>query len=130
LALIADIMPVRGIHVYAPGKHDYQVVRLVIDPQPWLRVHPPSYPASEIYHFKPLDERVEVYMKPFRLRRDLTLLATPEAQKLLAAMPTVTITGALEYQACDDKVCFNPARVPISLTVSLNPLDRRPPGNR
>jgi hypothetical protein len=58
------------------------------------------------------------------------LLATPEAQKLLGAMSTVTITGALEYQACDDKVCFNPARVPISFTISVTPLDRRPPGNR
>jgi hypothetical protein len=130
LALIVDITPARGIHVYAPGTHDYQVVRLVIDPQPWLRQHPPSYPASEIYHFKPLDERVEVYMKPFRLRRDLTLLATPEAQKLLGAMSSATIAGALEYQACDNKLCFNPVRVPISFTVSLNPLDRRPPGNR
>lgn len=124
LAITADVTPARGMHVYAPGKHDYQVVRLEIDPQPWLRVHAPSYPPSEIYHFKPLDERVEVYVKPFRLRRDLTLLATPAAQKLLAGLSTVTITGTLEYQACDDKVCFNPARVPISFTIKVQPLDR------
>ena len=130
LALIANITPARGIHVYAPGKHDYQVVRLVIDPQPWLRVHEPVYPRSEIYHFKPLDERVEVFMRPFELRRELTLLATPEAQKLLSAMASATITGALEYQACDDKVCFNPSRVPLSFTLTLKPLDRRPPGGR
>ena len=43
-------------------------------------------------------------MRPFRLRRDLTLLATPEGQKLLAALTTVTITGALDYQACGAKV--------------------------
>ena len=47
--------------------------------------------------------------QPFRLTRDVTLLATPEAQKQLGAMPAVTITGALEYQACDDAICFNPA---------------------
>ena len=76
----------------------------------------------------PLDERVEVYSKPFRLQRDVTLLATPEMQKLLGSMPSATITGALEYQACDDKVCFNPARVPVSFTVTLKPLDRKPPG--
>jgi hypothetical protein len=128
LSLTAAITPARGMHLYAPGKHDYQVVRLTIDPQPWLRVHEVSYPASEIYHFKPLDERVEVYMKPFRLRQDVTLLATPEAQKLLTAAGSITISGALDYQACDDKVCFNPARVPISFTVVVNPLDRRPPG--
>jgi hypothetical protein len=104
------------------------VVRLAIDPQPWLRVHAPIYPRSEIYHFKPLDERVEVFMKPFQLRQDITLRATPEAQKLLGALRSVTVTGALEYQACDDKVCFNPSRVPISLTLNLRALDRRPPG--
>ena len=97
-------------------------------PLKWLRVHDTRYPPSEIYHFKPLDERVEVYARPFRLTRDLTLLATPEAQKQLGAMPSVTITGGLEYQACDDQICFNPARVPIAFEVTLRPLDRRPPG--
>ena len=128
LAITVNVTPKPGMHLYAPGKHDYQVVQLTLDPQPWLRPQATIYPASEIYHFKPLDERVEVFMKPFRLRRDVTLLATPEAQKLLGAMTTVTITGALEYQACDDKVCFNPTRVPISFVVSVKGLDRRPPG--
>lgn len=128
LSVIANVTPGRGMHVYAPGKHTYQVVRLEIDPQPWLKVHPVAYPPSSIYHFKPLDERVEVFMKPFRLQRDVTLLATPDAQKLLGGMTSATLTGALEYQACDDKVCFNPARVPVSFTIAIKPLDRRPPG--
>lgn len=130
LSLVVDASPKPGMHLYAPGKHTYRVVQVTIDPQPWLRTHDTVYPASEIYHFKPLDERVEVFMKPFRLRRDLTLLATPAAQKQLAAMPSVTITGALDYQACDDKLCYNPARVPFSFTVEMKPLDRRPPGER
>jgi hypothetical protein len=128
LSVIADVTPARGMHLYAPGKHTYQVVRLELDPQPWLKVNATTYPASEIYHFKPLDERVEVFSRAFRLRRDVTLLATPEAQKLLSAMTSAVITGALEYQACDDKVCFNPSRVPVTFTVSLKGLDRRPPG--
>ena len=69
LAITIDVMPKPGMHLYAPGKHDYQVVQLTLDPQPWLRPQPTIYPASEIYHFKPLDERVAVFMKPFRLRR-------------------------------------------------------------
>ena len=128
LAISVNVVPKPGMHLYAPGKHDYQVVRLIIDPQPWLRPQATIYPPSEIYHFRPLDERVEVFMKPFRLRRDVTLLATQEAQKQLAGMTTVIITGALEYQACDDKVCFNPTRVPMSFVVSVKGLDRRPPG--
>lgn len=128
LSIVAEVTPRPAMHLYAPGKHDYQVVQLTIDPQPWLRAHDTVYPASEIYYFKPLDERVEVYSKPFRLQRDFTLLATPEMQKLLGSMPSATITGALEYQACDDRTCFNPARVPLSFTVTLKPLDRQPPG--
>ena len=129
LTVVAQVTPRPTMHLYAPGKHDYQVVQLTLDPQPWLRPHDTVYPASEIYHFKPLDERVEVYSRPFRLQRDVTFLATPEMQKLLGGMPSATITGALEYQACDDKVCFNPARVPISFTVTLKALDRKPAGD-
>lgn len=128
LAITTDVTPNPGMHLYAPGKHDYQVVQLTLDPQPWLIVHDTAYPASEIYHFKPLDERVEVFSRPFRLRRDVTLSATPESQKLLGSLTNVTITGTLEYQACDDKVCYNPARVPFSLPVTLKALDRKPAG--
>ncbi len=123
-----DIRPERGIHVYAPGKHRYQVVRLILDPQPWLRAHQSQYPASEIYRFAPLNERVEVFSKPFRISTDVTILATPDAQKLLAEQDSVSIGGAVEYQACDDKICFNPARVPVSFVLEVKPLDRKPPG--
>jgi AhpC/TSA family/Disulphide bond corrector protein DsbC len=128
LTMVLDIRPGRGIHVYAPGTHTYQVVRLVLDPQPWLRVQPTQYPPSAIYHFKPLDERVEVFTEPFRLLTDVTILATPDVAKLLAGRDSLTISGALEYQACDNRVCFNPSRVPVTFTLKLKPLDRRPPG--
>jgi hypothetical protein len=114
--------------VYAPGTHSYQVVRVAFDPQPWLRTYSIQYPPSEIYQFKPLNERVEVYARPFRLTNDLTILATPDMQKVLASLESITITGALEYQACDDKVCFNPSRVPLTFTLKLKQLDRNPPG--
>ena len=125
ISIAWDVVPGPRMHVYAPGKHSYQVVRPSIDPQPWLRALPPTYPASEIYEFKPLDERVEVYTKPFRLVQDVTILATNEVQKLLASQTTVTLTGRLEYQACDDLVCYLPQRVPVSWTVPLKPLDRK-----
>ena len=106
------------MHVYAPSKHAYQVVKLGLDPQPRLKVLEAVYPVSEIYHFNPLNERVEVFIKPFRLRRDVTLVVTPEAQELLGATSSVTISGALEYQACDDKVCCNPERIPVSFSTT------------
>ena len=122
VSLAFDITPKKLMHVYAPGKHDYQVIGVKLDAQPWMRVPPTTYPPSEIYHFKELDEKVETYSKPVTLVQDVAILATPEAKKLLAASPTVTITGRLEYQACDDRVCYAPKRVPVSFTLNVKDL--------
>ena len=122
LTLTFDVTPARGMHVYAPGAHDYQVIRVQFTPQPWLTVHPMDYPPPEIYHFVPLDERVETYQRPFTLRQDVTIAATPEAQKMLAGRTSIAIGGRLEYQACDDRVCYAPASVPFTFPLALSPL--------
>jgi hypothetical protein len=59
VSIVLTVAPRSNMHVYAPGKHDYRIVRLSVDRQPWLRAHDTRYPPSEIYHFKPLDERVD-----------------------------------------------------------------------
>jgi len=120
LTVTLDVTPRRTMHVYAPGKHDYQVVGLAIEAQPWLRAAPTKYPPSERYYFEPLDETVEVYSKTFRLTRELTILDTPEARAALAGQSSPTIVGQLEYQACDDKVCYSPTKVPVRFTVTLS----------
>jgi hypothetical protein len=33
----------------------------------------------------------------------------------------------LEYQACDDKICYNPESIPLSWTLTLLPLIRERP---
>jgi len=119
LSIAFTVTPKKLMHVYAPGKHDYQVIGVKLDEQPWLRVQPTTYPPSEIYHFKELDEKVETYGKPFTIVQEVAILATPEARKALAAAPTVKIAGRLEYQACDDKVCYAPTRVPISFILNV-----------
>ena len=118
VSLAFEITPKRNMHVYAPGKHDYQVITIKVDPQPWLKVQPTKYPPSEIYHFKELDEKVETYGKPFTLVQEISVLDTPEAKKALAAGP-VKLSARLEYQACDDKVCYAPTafRSALHLTV-------------
>lgn len=119
LSVTFNITPKRAMHVYAPGKHDYQVIAVKIDPQPWMKVAPTSYPPSEIYHFKELDEKVETYGKPFTLVQDITVLNTAAAKKALSASP-LKLTGKLEYQACDDKVCYAPTRVPVSFELTVH----------
>jgi DsbC/DsbD-like thiol-disulfide interchange protein len=121
VTLAIEVTPRRGMHVYAPGKHDYQVVRFTLDSRAWLSAQPLKYPPSEIYHFVPLDERVETYLKAFTLEQEVLVLSTPEARKALAGQKTVTVSGTLEYQACDDKICYAPAKVPLSFALDLAP---------
>lgn len=114
-----DVTPHPRIHVYAPGKHDYQVVGITLDQAPWFRASPTKYPPSETYHFVPLNERVEVYSQTFRLERTITVLSTPEARKALENQKTMTVRGKLEYQACDDKVCYAPQTIPVYFTLDV-----------
>ena len=53
--------------------------------------------------------------------------ASRESEAALKGMSSATIQATLDYQACDDKVCFNPQSVPLSWTVALRPLDRERP---
>ena len=125
VTIVFDVAPRRGMHVYAPGRHSYRVVSVRFTPEPWLNVHPVTYPASEIYEFKPLDERVEVYRQPFRFVQDVTILGSRDAQQLLAGRASIELRATLDYQACDDKVCYNPQSVPIAWTLPLKPLLRK-----
>jgi peroxiredoxin len=117
-----DIQPRSSVHVYAPGAKGYRVISLSIEPHPQVRVLPLRYPESEIYFFKPLNERVPVYQKPFSLVQELVVEGTAQAQAALKGKENVTVKGTLEYQACNDTTCFNPVSVPLSWTLTLRPL--------
>lgn len=121
-SLALQVQPQPGVHVYAPGASGYKVIALSIKPQPFVRVLPMAYPASEIYFFKPLNERVPVFQKPVTLVQELVLEGTSAAQAAYRGKESITIEGSLDYQACDDKVCFNPVSVPLSWTLSLKTL--------
>ena len=121
-SLAVNVVPHAGVHVYAPGASSYRVVGVTIAPQPFVRVLPLAYPPSEIYFFKPLNERVPVFQKPFTLTQELVLEGTPDAQAAFRGKESISIEGSFDYQACDDTVCFNPVSVPLSWTMSLKAL--------
>jgi hypothetical protein len=123
-SVVLDIRPAPRIHVYAPGVTGYKPVALEIEPQQWVSVRAAQYPRSEDYYFKPLDEHVQVYQRPFRIVQDIALDATPEAQAALKDVVALTIKGTLNYQACDDKICFSPQSVPLTWNLKVRPLDR------
>jgi hypothetical protein len=121
-SLVFEITPKAGVHVYAPGDHTYKIVRLTLEPNPPLVVHPLDYPASEMYEFVPLKEVVPVFQKAFKLTQRVEVSARPEHRAALAKMSSLTIRGTLDYQACDDRLCFPPRSIPVSYTLKL----RRP----
>lgn len=121
-SLVLDIAPKPGMHVYAPGAKGYRIVSVTIAPQAFVRTPPVTYPPSEIYHFKPLDERVPVYQKPFTLLQEVVIEGDQKARAALRETSGLRLTGTLEYQACDDTICFNPVVVPLSWNVNLRPL--------
>ena len=126
-SVAVDIEPNENIHLYAPGAEQmgYRVVGLTLAEVPHIRFEPVEFPASEIYHFEPLDERVPVYQQPFTLLQEAVVSGEPEAAEALAEIDAVTLTGTLDYQACDDTLCFDPVSVPLSFTLDVETLDRQ-----
>lgn len=123
-SLVLDIVPAPRVHVYAPGVAGYKPIALTVRGLPGLVVRAAQFPKPEDYFFAPLNEHVAVYQKPFRLVQDVMIDPSPQGMAALKDASSITITATLDYQACDDKVCFIPQSVPLSWTVSLRPLDR------
>lgn len=109
LALFVDVAPKPGIHVYAPGSKDYIPITVKLNPQAEVKLGKVAYPKSEMMSFA--DEKVPVFQKPFRLTQDITL------DKSAKPGSTVTVSGTVSYQACDDRVCYPPESAPVSWTV-------------
>ena len=57
-----------------------------------------SFPASEIYYFEPLDERVPVYQSPFTLLQEVVIEATLEDARALRELDALTLGGTFDFQ--------------------------------
>ncbi len=123
-SLVIDVSPAKHVHVYAPGVSGYKPITLTVRPQPGLLVKGTQFPEPEDFFFKPLNEHVAVYQRPFRIVQDVVVDASPQAAAVLKDRTSLTIDAVLEYQACDDTVCFVPRSVPLSWTIALRALDR------
>lgn len=123
-SLVLDVTPGPKIHVYAPGVQGYKPITLTIQPQPGLVLREAHFPESEEYFFEPLDERVPVFQRPFRIVQDVMLDPSRTGQAALSGQTSLTISGTLNYQACDDRICYMPQTIPLTWTIAVKPLDR------
>ena len=126
-SLALEVEPGPEMHVYAPGAEEkgYRVIGFNLAPTPLARIEPVQYPESEIYYFEPLDEYVPVYQERFTLLQEIVMHADAEAEGIMAELDALTLSGTLEYQACDDAICFLPQSIPVSFTVDLEMPDRQ-----
>jgi len=126
ITLTAEVRLPPDVHVYAPGTKGYKTVNLVIDPLPDFEVRQASYPAAKILYLPAIQERVPVFEGAFRIRQELKVNSMAEFSGALGADgKKVTVKGNFEYQACDNKICFLPASVPVEWQFQIVPLDRQ-----
>jgi peroxiredoxin len=126
VTLTAEVKLPLDVHVYAPGTKGYKPIRLVIDPLPDFDLRQTSYPRSKILYLPAIKERVPVFEGTFQIRQELKVNSMTAFSGAIAADgKPVTIQGKLEYQACDSKICFLPATVPVTWNLQIVPLDRQ-----
>jgi len=126
VTLTAEVRLPPDVHVYAPGTKGYKTVKLAIDPLPDFEVRQASYPSAKILYLPAIKERVPVFENTFRILQELKVNSMAEFSGALGADgKKVLVKGTLEYQACDSKICFLPATVPLEWQFQIVPLDRQ-----
>jgi Disulphide bond corrector protein DsbC/AhpC/TSA family len=126
ITLTAEVRLPPDVHVYAPGTKGYKPINLVIEPTAGMQLKPVVYPSSKILYLPAIKERVPVFEGTFRISQDLQVATAADFSNSLGAEgKTLTISGKLEYQACDSKICFLPTSVPVQWQLQVLPLDRQ-----
>jgi len=125
ITLAAEVRLPPDVHVYAPGAQGYKPIALVIDPIPEVQLKPALYPQSKTLFLPAINERVPVFEGTFRISQDVKVNSGMEfAASLGKDGRMFTITGKLDYQACDKTKCYRPTSVPLKWQLQVFPLDR------
>jgi hypothetical protein len=134
VSLTAEIELPPEVHVYAPGvEGGYKPIQLILQTPSGIKLAPVTYPNPKILYLKAIGEHVPVFEGKFRITQDATVnfsRTSDIARSLVSSSKTITIMGDLKYQACDERVCYPPASVPVTWSLEVLPLDlKRSPGD-
>jgi len=125
ITLAAEVRLPPEVHVYAPGAQGYKSIKLVMDPVSQLEFEPAVYPESKTLRLPVINESAPVFDGTFRISEDVKVNSGAEFWGSLGKDGRVfTITGKLEYQACDNTMCYKPTSVPVKWQLQVLPLDR------
>ena len=104
-----------GFHVNSNVPHSTYLIatKIKLDPTADIQVGKITYPLGKdmAFPFAP-DEKLNVYSGDFTVTAGLSAArrAAPGQHKL---------TGELTYQACNDRACYPPKKLPVSVDVTV-----------
>lgn len=120
VTLIVEITPADKVHIYAPGQDTYlPIVFDMKSPSPLITMGETKFPPSSIYVFEPTNEHFKVYSSRARLTRTMTIADVPGLHTEAAKARPFKFMGTLRYQACNDRVCFQPNSVAVNWTIGV-----------
>jgi hypothetical protein len=123
VTLVVELALPPDLHVYAPGVQGYKPIVLEMSPNPKAILRPASYPKSRLLLLPAIGENVPVFEGKFRIAQDVILASDKDFSQKAAAGPAdgtpLALSGNLRYQACDSKICYPPASVPVSWQVTV-----------
>ena len=113
VSLWVDVTPKPTMRVYAPGAKNVKPIALVLEAPAGSRAGRPTYPQAELLDTPGTVERVPVYRGPFRITQPVTIGKTTKPGA------SVTFNGVVSYEACDDRLCYPAASIPVSWQIRI-----------
>jgi hypothetical protein len=113
VTLFADVTPLASMHIYAAGAADVTPVSLVVTPNAAIVAARPTYPKPDMVASPGAADVVPAYTKTFRIVLPVTVARGAKRGD------TLRVAAAVNYQACDDRLCYPVASAPVVWTVAI-----------
>ena len=113
VALTLDIELKPKMHVYAPGVQGYVAIDWQMADSNLAKPQAATWPKPQMLHLDAIGETVPVYTEKLRVTRNIVLASGSRNANF------ITVAGTLKYQACDDRMCYIPASVPLEWTFTV-----------
>jgi hypothetical protein len=114
VTLWADVTPKPGIHIYAAGSQEFSAVALVLAKRPGVTPGAPAYPPpSAPVSLKTAVADAPAYYGKFRITQPVTIAKSAKSGDALV------VEGRVNYQACDDRLCYPVTSEPVTWTLTV-----------
>lgn len=113
VTLSVEITPKKDVRLFAPGAKDFTAVALMLTVPKGFALGKPRYPIPERQSVPGVKKPVFVYDGRIDLQQSITIARDARPGD------TLTITGMVTYQSCDDTVTYRRAALPVSFTVKI-----------